>query len=1372
MRVITMCIIGGMASLILGAASANSAGIIKDGLILHLDAGEQIKVGGTGTDNAVWKNLANQPESIAGDAVLHNFGANSSSGWTGSGTPNSPYALRFDGKKTYAVGPGNLELPELTIEAWAVVNGYTLRGATIIGNDFGIGGISLLIHPLTESPILLHGATFTPLSGEISTSEWHQIAVTVTENTARFYVDGTLQSTTQIKRKPQTGHYPGYQLGVARKPDNDFVEADGLIGALSIVRVYNRILTGAEINTNFIADSNRFSLKPHNASVEVISSMPIPSEPGIAAPPVRCMKWDYYYHPVVVSGTGTPGWPNGPRFAFDGYPSNISQPYARNFWRADAPSADKPAQLTVNYKKSVAVTRYVHYYDRTHPACAWKDVDIFASSDQENWKLIQTFRNLPPDYPQVLGIDQPVPARFYKIAVKSLADSAPFIASHELETYYGATIGNVSTSSPIQSESVNFTVNVVSPDTKMKGAFVKLIAPEGSIVGANKANLPYIEKNGTGTAVFNITPAISGQIPVKIEFYVGKFLIDQRMYTLRVEPKLAMTDISPNDCITVKAGNAVTISGRITNHGAANASSVKASWMGRSISIGDLAPGKSSELRINSIAKPGYSEGQLTLSASGITKSVVRKPVIVESTDVIRVGKSNLTASDKTLKLKIGAVSGKLSILVAGKPVLLTITGADTFASSVPDAMLLVKVITAKSGDTALECRIIPNDINPIDVHWLDLEMRFTVDNPKIMFRPHIDWYRVEDGPNWPNPANGHNSATRMLCIQTAKGTLSMVPSTDNMTWGFTKDNEMTIAFRIPLAPYDDANHDLWKPITQSPAQFTLTLPVKKGDWWDAYRYVVKDLFKFEQPRQWAIPVTQMHMLTSRYIMRPEVWSEKWQNVRSHPNMEFFYNFYGTTYTIPALYSYYLATDDITAKSRAEKVVDWLLNMQQTDGPAAGGWFSQYGEEGNPPQMVGRDQAFNRWICPHSTGTSAKTLEWYWEASGRKDSRVFDAAKRACDWLISIQRPDGAWNYAIDLDNKPVTDLSDAGQIWCTWALWKMWEYTGENKYKEAAVKSRDAFKKTFMDKHRYMGYWEDVSGAGGNVARSWEGYEPAIAALVFADMGEKELALEVAKDVATWSWTRVTSTRRYETSYGQTTEQSLCGPSQAQTPMVGVGLESVYGMTGDTFWQDFAGGMKAVNFCADPDFAYGMVATGGWDDPLTAVIGPPYENTRPFVTPNNSRGDEYGRGIWNAWCTDQFAWLSLQWLIMEGNLRAPEYVKIDQNTLKGTVLDTSGRIKMPEEKCDINGIDHYDINWVGYENDLRYALLVMNHKEKTSVAIRPHEAHIGVYTRDPKVFIGSKKSYKQMPMTKQGIQYMVDIPAGANAILIWDRIK
>ena len=49
---------------------------------------------------------------------------------------------------------------------------------------------------------------------------------------------------------------------------------------------------------------------------------------------------------------------------------------------------------------------------------------------------------------------------------------------------------------------------------------------------------------------------------------------------------------------------------------------------------------------------------------------------------------------------------------------------------------------------------------------------------------------------------------------------------------------------------------------------------------------------------------------------------------------------------------------------------------------------------------------------------------------------------------------------------------------------------------------------------------------------------------------------------------------------------------------MVGIGLQQVYQLTGERLWSDFAGAMKAVNFCADPEQAYGMVATGGWDDP------------------------------------------------------------------------------------------------------------------------------------------------------------------------------
>jgi len=127
-------------------------------------------------------------------------------------------------------------------------------------------------------------------------------------------------------------------------------------------------------------------------------------------------------------------------------------------------------------------------------------------------------------------------------------------------------------------------------------------------------------------------------------------------------------------------------------------------------------------------------------------------------------------------------------------------------------------------------------------------------------------------------------------------------------------------------------------------------------------------------------------------------------------------------------------------------------------------------------------------------------------------------------------------------------------------------------------------------------------------------------------------------------------------------------------------------------------------------------------------------------------------------------------------------------------VLGAPGRVKMPEEKCDVQGIDHIDINWVGYQNDDRYMLLIMNHHEKTTVMVRPHEAHLGVYTRPPQVLVGrgEEKGSGSFPrngpegasqkmnltpflpakVTRRGVQYEFEIPDQATALLVWDAMK
>ena len=261
------------------------------------------------------------------------------------------------------------------------------------------------------------------------------------------------------------------------------------------------------------------------------------------------------------------------------------------------------------------------------------------------------------------------------------------------------------------------------------------------------------------------------------------------------------------------------------------------------------------------------------------------------------------------------------------------------FAAAVPGGVFRMEVGQRgqSGGDAELQCAVLPDDPNPLDPPWLDLDLRLAVDEPRVMFRPHIDWYTVEHGPNWRPLQNAHNSATRMLSIQTPRATVSMVPDTDNLTWGFTSDHQMTAVFQIPLAPHDPLQQGIWRPIAQAPSEFRIAIPVRKGDWWDAFRHVVTDVFQFEEPRQWPMPITQMQMLTTRALMSYGAWSERWQMVRAYSNDSVLWTFYGAVYSLPALYNWYLATDDPTAKIKAEKIVEWLLRVQHQDGPDGGG---------------------------------------------------------------------------------------------------------------------------------------------------------------------------------------------------------------------------------------------------------------------------------------------------------------------------------------------------------------------------------------------------------------------------------------------------
>ncbi|MEI6914655.1 MAG: hypothetical protein WCL39_05930, partial [Armatimonadota bacterium] len=636
--------------------------------------------------------------------------------------------------------------------------------------------------------------------------------------------------------------------------------------------------------------------------------------------PARCLRWDYYDYPVKLTSSTTKE-DYRTHFAMDGYPAKVSHSAPRDTHSTMAPTPDRPEVLTADYGKPVAATRFTHYYDQWRDTTAWKDVDILSSADGEHFKLIESFTNLTVQYPQVLSINNPSPARYYRFVIKSLAAGGKDLVTYEIGTYFGTSVGSVQAGVIVQSEPFVMKVRVTSLDIDLKGATLRFIAAKGSLVAQNTA-VPTIHKGGSALVTIKATALASGPLPVTVELRAGGFRIDSSLHTFSAQPKLRLDVATPVATGPVSRGSEVKITGTVTNSGNSLSNGVSVSWAGAVAKLGKLAPGKSARFELKTIAKPGYTDGTIVASDSGLAREIVRHAIICPAGTEAVVGKSRFAAKDGRLAIAIPAVGGKravtgnLKLVVAGQPTPLVVTGRDTLAAAVPGGVLAGRIMQRKpTGDISLKWTVIPNDPNPVVAPWLDMQIQVAVDNPKIMFRPHVDWYTVEHGPNLPGLTNGHNCATRMICVQTKNSTLSVIPSTDNLAYGFDDKNAICVWLQIPMRRTDPLGRGVWRPVGEGPMQFDLLLTARSGDWWDAYRYVTQKVFKFTQPRQWAMPVTQMQMHNIRYLMSYPAWSEKWQSVHSFPYTDTFFNFYGTTYSLPALYSWYLATGNIDAKT-------------------------------------------------------------------------------------------------------------------------------------------------------------------------------------------------------------------------------------------------------------------------------------------------------------------------------------------------------------------------------------------------------------------------------------------------------------------------
>jgi hypothetical protein len=221
--------------------------IVKDGLVLYLDAANQKSYPGSG---ATWYDLSGN----GSDATLVN-----APGYVSAG---SPY-LTFNGTTQTAsvLKPYPNVVGTITSEIWVYFNTV----ATVCLNHKGLHytlRITNDTYAWADSSIYSYSSYgYTTVTGINTTGVWKQLVVTKdSSNVVRLYINGILSNThaafgSALAATASTLWIVGYS-------DNDIAPLTGSIldGRVSVSRIYNRNLSDAEISQNFEATRDRYGI--------------------------------------------------------------------------------------------------------------------------------------------------------------------------------------------------------------------------------------------------------------------------------------------------------------------------------------------------------------------------------------------------------------------------------------------------------------------------------------------------------------------------------------------------------------------------------------------------------------------------------------------------------------------------------------------------------------------------------------------------------------------------------------------------------------------------------------------------------------------------------------------------------------------------------------------------------------------------------------------------------------------------------------------------------------------------------------------------------------------------------------------------------
>lgn len=138
-----------------------------------------------------------------------------------------------------------------------------------------------------------------------------------------------------------------------------------------------------------------------------------------------------------------------------------------------------------------------------------------------------------------------------------------------------------------------------------------------------------------------------------------------------------------------------------------------------------------------------------------------------------------------------------------------------------------------------------------------------------------------------------------------------------------------------------------------------------------------------------------------------------------------------TGYIIPTFYDYARLTQKEEILDRARRMADWELEIQLPSGAVQGSVYR--GPDARPQPAI-----FN---------TGQVILGWLRAFAETGDTRYLNAARRAGDWLVAMQSPDGAWRMA----GPEVETQVHAYDSRTAWSLLEIDALTEEKRYADAA---------------------------------------------------------------------------------------------------------------------------------------------------------------------------------------------------------------------------------------------------------------------------------------------------------------------------------